>query len=71
MIVKYNDDGTETTTFQFTDKCGVDLERHDADSDLWTLTFYDDGDPVVLQFVPSWQLDAIAEQYKNKRKQTQ
>jgi hypothetical protein len=53
-----NSDGTRTAEFQSTDICGVDLERQDEPG-YWTLTFYDDGDPVVIRHVPQWQLEHL------------
>jgi hypothetical protein len=56
-----NADGTITSIFQYTDRSGVKLRWKGKPSDEWTLIFYDDGDPVVFDHVPRWQLEHLKE----------
>jgi hypothetical protein len=54
-----NKNGTISSIFQWTDRCGIDLVRNGAATTGWTLTFYDDGDPVVIEHIPRWQLEDL------------
>ncbi len=69
-IRKKHKDGTISTIFQFTNRCGVDLVWSGPPFHVWTLTFYDDGDPVVIEHVPRWQLEHLKDMidYELRRK---